>query len=498
MVTKDPGFILSNLSRDSLAAYMTSGTDMTPIVDSFKQFGKILANSSPEATALIRAGLGGHEFSGDIKSSAQEVAKSLRERTGTRTVKEVALLPASKLWDMLEHASHSSELASRAEVYKHTLDRTGSEAEAIYQAIELMNFDRKGSWQVARVVSALVPFLNARLQGLDLLYRAGYGKMATENASTMNKAFIARATQLLGMSALYWYMVHDTDEYKKLSQQERDNNWIIPGLEVNGKPFKFPIPFELGVLFKVLPERIAEYSFGNDTGRDFTRSMGRQVASTLSFNPIPQFALPALENAANYSFFTGQPIVGRGLEDVAPQFQANQNTSEFAKKLGAELGYSPMKIDHLIQGYTGVMGLYTTQMLDSALTTQGDAVHASSRFEQLPVVKRFFASDSGTIENYYDLKNQVNEVTRTMSLLERSGDNKELKEYFEENKQFYALKSYVASMERSMKQLRQMQLYINNDTKMSADEKRDQLQKIHDMEVNMTKNVQTIRKQSGQ
>jgi hypothetical protein len=310
----------------------------------------------------------------------------------------------------------------------------------------------------------------------------------------MHKAFIARSMQLLGLSTMYWYAVHDTDEYKELTQQERDNYWIVPGLEINDKPFKFPIPFELGVLFKVIPERIAEYSMGNDTGRDFAKAMGRQVLSTLSFNPIPQFALPLVENAANHSFFTGQPIVGRGLEGVSPEFQASQNTSEFAKKLGKELGYSPIKIDHLIQGYTGVMGLYATQMLDSALATQGDPVNASKRFEQLPVVKRFFAGDSGTLESYYELKKQVDEVTRTMSLIERSGNVKELKEFFQENKGFYALKGYVSSMDKNMKQLRDFRGQINNNTKMSADEKRDTITKIHDMEVKMTKNVQEIRK----
>ena len=493
MVTKDPGFILANLSRDSLAAYMTSGSDMKPIVDSFKQFGKILADKSPEARALMYAGLGGHEFSGDIRSSAEQVSKELRKRTGTRTGSEMALLPASKLWDMLEHASTSSELASRAEIYKRTLARTGSEAEAIYQAIELMNFDRKGSWQVARVVSALVPFLNARVQGLDLLYRAGYGKMATQNSEMMKKAFIARSTQLLGLSAMYWYMVHDDDSYKKLTQQERDNNWIIPGISINGKPFKFPIPFELGVLFKVLPERIAEYSFGNDTGKDFTRSMARQVSSTLSFNPIPQFALPLLENIANYSFFTGQNIVGRGMQDVAPEYQFNEGTSQFAKILGQQLGYSPMKIDHLIQGYTGVMGLYTTQMLDSALTTQGEPVRATKRFEQLPVVKRFFANDTGTVENYYDLKKEVDEVVRTLDLLKKNPD--EMMKYFEEHQDAYALRHYITKQEKTMKQLRQYRLMVDNDKTMSPEEKRKQLDFVHDTEIEITKDVQSLRKQ---
>jgi len=492
MVTKDPGFILANLSRDSLSAYITSGTDMMPIVDSFKQFGKILANKSPEAHELVLAGLGGNDYSGDIQTTAKEVSKALRERTGNRTITEKGLLPASKLWDMLEHASQSSELATRAEVYKQTLERTGSEAEAVYQAHELMNFDRRGGWAMTRIISSLVPFLNARVQGLDLLYRAGYGKMATENSEVMKKAFISRSLQLLGMTAMYWYMVHDTPEYKKLSQSDKDNYWIIPGLESNGKPFKFPIPFELGSLFKVLPERIMELTMGNDTGKDFAKAMGRQVTSTLSFN-LPQFMLPALENEIDYSFFTGQPIVPRGKQDLEPQFQYNEGTSAFAKKLGAELGYSPLKIDHLIQGYTGTMGLYATQMIDSAFTTQGEPVKATTRFEQLPVVKRFFAQDSGTLEAYHELANEVKTTVNTLNFLERSNDIKEYKEYEKSHRGLLGLQGFVNSTNTQLKQIREYRMYIEK-SKMSADEKRAKLDRLHEMEVNMTKNVQSYKK----
>jgi len=48
LVTKDPGFMLANLMRDSLQAWVTTGTNIIPIVDTFKQFGATLANMSPE------------------------------------------------------------------------------------------------------------------------------------------------------------------------------------------------------------------------------------------------------------------------------------------------------------------------------------------------------------------------------------------------------------------------------------------------------------------
>ena len=499
MVTLEPGFVLSNLMRDSLDSAIRSGHGLTPFVDSFKQFGKILADSSPEAKELQRAGLGSYEFTRDIQSTAGAVAHELNSKTGNRSSADIAMYPLKQFKKMLEHASTASELSARSEIYKRVMKETGNEAEAIYQATELMNFDRKGSWAVARILSAMIPFLNARVQGLDILYRVGTGKMAMTNAENMQKMFATRSMQLLGMSAMYWYMVNDTDEYKNMTQEERDNNWIIPGWELNGKPFKIPIPFELGVLFKVLPERIMAYSLGNDTGKDFSDSMKRQVAANLSFNPMPQAALPLYENMSNYSTFTGKPIVGRGMEKLEPQYQYSPNTTEVAKLMGKEFDYSPLKIDHLISGYTGNMGLYAAQLLDSSLgslNNQGE--RASKRFEQMPVIKRFFASDSGTIENYYELKHRVDQVVATANDLAKTGNPEQFKEYVQQNQKIFGLRDWVTSMDNTMNKLRQYQTFINNSKTMSAEEKRERLDKIHDMQMNLTKNVQELRKKATQ
>jgi hypothetical protein len=248
------------------------------------------------------------------------------------------------------------------------------------------------------------------------------------------------------------------------------------------------------VVFKVLPERVLETAFGSDTGKDLKESMVRNAVSTLQFNPIPQAFLPIVENVANYSFFTGEPIVGRGMENVAPRFQINQGTSVIAKELGESLNYSPIKIDNFIRGYTGTMGTYAVQLLDSIFTTQGQPVKASMRMEQLPVIKRFFSGDSGTVSAYYDLKGDIDEITRTMNVLERTGSGDDLKAYLGEKGKLYGLKQYVQVLDKNMTQLRQARMAINNSKTMNADEKREALDKIHDAEVAITFRTKELRK----
>ena len=494
-VTKDPGFILANIMRDSVSAWVTSGSDMKPVIDSFKQFGKILAGQSPEAVAMAKAGLGGYEFKGSLKDSADAFEKALRAKTGTRTKTEKALLPFTALWDMLEQGSNASDMATRAEIYKRVLAETNNEAEALFQASEVMNFSRKGNFAVMQAITAVVPFMNARIQGLDVLYRSGFGQAANANKERMQKAFIVRSMAILGMTMAYWAMVHDDDEYKKLTKEERDGYWIVPGLTFNGKPFRFPIPFELGVVFKVFPERILEYTMGQDTEKDFRESITRNIVDTLKFNPIPQAFIPIYENISNHSFFTGEKIVGRGLEDVAKPLQYTASTSLFSRELGEATGMSPIQIDNVIRGYTGTMGMYAVNMLDSFFSTQDAPVKATTRAEQLPVIKRFFASDSGTVAQYYDLKDEVDEVVRTVNFLSERDPDRLEKYMTESNINLYGMRSYVSTIERHMKQIRSYRTAVNSDPAIGADEKRKILDELHDAEVDLTKDIKAIRKE---
>jgi hypothetical protein len=490
LVTKDPGFMLANLMRDSMQAWVTTGTNIIPIVDTFKQYGAALAGRSKEAQALANAGLfAGYDFASDVKSSAREVEAELRKRTGQRTPKEVAMWPLTKMWDALEKASGASDVATRAEVYKRTLAETGNEAEALYQAMEVLNFSRKGNSALIRVLTAVVPFMNARIQGLDVLYRSGFGKSATQNKERMQKAFITRSLTLMGLSWMYWMLASDTEEYETAEQEVRDNYWIIGNVRI-------PIPFEIGTVFKVFPERILEYFMGEDTGKDLKESVVRNLTSTLAFNPIPQAFLPVLENVANYSFFTGQPIVGKGLEDVAPKYQVSSGTSMLAQQIGEATNSSPVKIDNLIRGYTGTLGTYAVMALDSIMRGEGDPTKATMKAEQMPVIKRFFASDesTGTVTAYYEMKKAVDESTRTINFLERTGNADDLRAYMEDKgAKMQAVKPLIQTLDKDMTMLREFRRMVQMSN-MDADTKRETLDNIRSAEVAMTRRIQFVKK----
>jgi hypothetical protein len=314
--------------------------------------------------------------------------------------------------------------------------------------------------------------------------------MASQSREIQQKAFIARSLTIMGLSALYWALASDSEEYKTAEPEVRDNYWIMGNVRI-------PIPFEIGTVFKVFPERILEYWFGQDTGKDLKESIIRNATSTLAFNPIPQAVLPMIENVANYSFFTGQPIVGKGMEDVASRFQSTTGTSLLAKEVGEATGYSPIKIDNLIRGYTGTLGTYAVLAIDSIMRNEGDPTKAAMKAEQMPVIKRFYASEkgTGTISAYYDLKQQVEEATRTINYLERTGKPEDIRSYLEEKgAKLLAIKPFIQSMDKDMTQLRELRQTVLV-SKMDPDRKREVLDNIRNAEVNLTSRIQLVKKQ---
>ena len=81
------------------------------------------------------------------------------------------------------------------------------------------------------------------------------------------------------------------------------------------------------------------------------------------------------------------------------------------------------------------------------------------------------------------------------SVLERTGNNADLKEYLEQHGKLYGLKHYINVIDKNMKQLRQMQMAITASTTMSADAKREALDAIHDRQLALTARIKMLRKQ---
>lgn len=484
--------MMANLLRDSLSSYVTSGQKITPIVGTMVNFGKALSAKDKNLQALFNAGIiGGYDFSQNIQQSGEALSADLNKKASKDAI---LLRPFKSIWEALEKGTTASDAATRMAVYERVMKETGNEAEAISRAMEVMNFSRKGNSVLIRIATAAIPFFNARLQGLDLFYRASTGQMNTNDAKEIKRRFWVRGMTMAALSVMYYLSVADDEEYQKQEEETKDNNWIFPSLGI-----RIPIPFEVGVLFKTMPERITALLMGNDTGKDLSASTMRALVSTFAFNPIPQTFKPLFEVATNFNFFTMRPIVGQGMQEVEAKFQVGPGTSKTAEYIGGLLNLSPLKVDQLIKGYTGTIGGYVTDVVDSITSEFSDMPKASLRFEQLPVVKRFALDPEarGAVTQFYELQRSVDTVVRTMNLLEKTARPEEFAKYLEDNIGLLAAKDYVRDIEKEMKGLRDMRRVINSSD-MEPDEKRDLLTDLGRMENNLTANIKEVKKTVSQ
>ena len=455
-VTRDPGFVLANMMRDTGSAWVTSGSDMKPVIDTVKNFNKDLE-------MLERMGVsGGYDYRDDPMGITDYFNRALTKQGMGKD--GLPILKQFKMgWDWLGQQTTKSDMSTRRAVYDDVLARTGNQTEAAFQAIEIINFSRRGGDPIFRLFTAGIPFLNARIQGLDVFYRAGMGRYSAKQTEfskgQIQKSFALRGLTLATISALYYLMVSDTEEYKNARPEIRDNNWIIPNpLGMTG--LKIPIPFEVGVVFKTIPETMLRYYYDDSSPREVGETLRRSIATTLELNPFAlQATLPLLEATLNHSFFTQRDIVPYYMETgLDPWRQTHPTTNALAQTLGEALNISPIKIEHVLRGYTGTLGTYVLDAVDSTMRAfSSPEMRYEKRIEQYPVFKRFLQSElgGGYAAQFYDLRTEVNRMVQTLNDINKRGTTEEAWAYYMTRPDLLAIRDEVLSIDRYMSDYRQ-------------------------------------------
>ena len=474
-VTRDPGFIVVNLLRDTLSTAVTAGNiglgegNFTPIVDTIK-------GMTGDISDLERFGvIGGYDFANDEGEVVDLMARARRAEGLTVENGITAKDAFYKIWDGLGAMTTKSDGATRIGVYKAVyndmIDRGFTEAqaqsEAAYQGLEIINFGRRGNSVLFRYLTSAVPFLNARIQGMDVLWRSMSGQYSAiekqregetlkDVQSRIMRGFMLRGGLLMGITAVYYALMSDTDEYKEVTREVRDDNWLIP------TPFdytiKLPIPFEVGMLFKAIPERLIDEFLGRQVEKTPGRSLRRQLGTSadipfVSGDVSIQAVKPLFEAVTNRNSWTNTEIVPYYKQKEMPAYQSRQSTNEIARLLGEFFNISPMKIEHVLQGYTGTLGGYLLSLMDVTARSVTGTPLMPPNVNSIPVIKRFFIDNDkgrGLQQSFYELREQVQGAVGTLNDLRDQGRMDELAAYREHNKGIFKVKGQVNSINRFM------------------------------------------------
>jgi RNA polymerase sigma factor (sigma-70 family) len=213
--------------------------------------------------------------------------------------------------------------------------------EALNAAHEVtVDFRRAGT--VGRVVTRLIPFWNARLEGLDKTVRTWKDNPTRTFARWMGYAVIP--------TILYWLWHKDEDWYQE-RESWLDQFWVWS--DEQGNPVaRIPRGHEYAQLAAGI-EGILDSLYRRDPD-----AIQRWAAQFLK-NTRPDFNVSgfstAWQLARNRDVF-GRPIVPPGKEDLQAGDQAKEYNTHLMKAIGKWLDVSPAKLEHAID--TGTGGLY--------------------------------------------------------------------------------------------------------------------------------------------
>ena len=498
-----PGFVVNQLFQDAFRATAYSGAKSPFAVGAkvFSEFGNELRGDNLTKLFASYGIIGRPDFIFEDEKS--RIRSELDEtKTGVRRV-------ASAGFKALDRLTRASDAAQRRAVYKQTLKETGDERLALYKAIEIINFQNRGTNQAIATIRKVAPFTNAYIQGMAIALRAMGGSGITlEERTVAMRAFYATAIKIGALSLLYSMIVSDDDEYQQMPDYMKMSGFMIPGTRQMTKDtfgfdpggnIRIPSPVDLvGLLFKIVPETAYNYVISQGTANEvdntkFLRQMSTATINAISSpNAVPQAIKPVAELWANKSFFTGNPILGRGLQNLDRNLQYTSSTTEAAKAMATWIPLAPVQIDHLMRGIFGTAGGTAMFAASAVVDAAAPGQRANIRLNEVPQVRTFLTgkSTAGMKEDFYEMREKVVEVSNTVNRL-KTRDPERLKTYLDENKELYKLhkSGVINKIDQALGKLRDYRERIANDKEMSGEDKRRIFDDVEKKEVELLTKV---------
>ncbi|WP_027179815.1 LPD38 domain-containing protein [Maridesulfovibrio bastinii] len=478
-VTSTPDFMLRNIVRDTIHTW---GVDRThtfkPVVGSFIGAVKTM-RKDPETIKMMAAGAsfnGGYSFGHDPDATRLMISGMLKERG----IKESSVLDTPKKmagflkkgWNKWEEFGSAFENAPRTKIYQGVIEKGGSHLEASYEAKDIMDYSMGGDWPAIRLLCETVPFFGARLTGLHRLGRAAY-----ENP----KAFVMKGALVALASTALYLSNRDKDEFKELEDWDRDNYYHF---FTGGEHFRLPKPFEIGAIFGTLPERLAEFALDGQDGELLADRLGFMLTQTFNVD-TPQIVTPLLEQWADKSFFTGRSIVPKRLQRLRPEAQKDYNTSATAALIGEKTGTSPKRIEHLVNGYFGTLGVYVLSMADILTRRMTDAPELPEmRLDEMPLIKSFYRNapekHSRYLTELYDMIHEADELYLTVKAYAANGDKAKAQELLQdkENRKLLGKRRRLNTVRRKINRIQKAIREVHNSRTMTPARKREQIDKL--------------------
>ena len=465
--TFGPAFKMANVIRDATSVALTH-KEFNPFVDTLK--GIIGALKKDQDYIQMMAAMGGFESGYVNEADASKTADAIRSRVGGKGV----LHNAAKLLRFWEDIGSALENGTRLGLYKRR--KGGDRMEAAFSSRDVMDFHLSGAADSVKILTALTPFLNARLQGLYKL-----GRAANENPARLMVGLSA-----IGVATALLWNLRDEEKWNELEDWDK---WTYWHFWIGGQHFRIPKPFELSVVPNAV-ELMSDIMTGNEEMDKAGKFFWHTMHENFNLAELPAAIKPVVEQWANKSSFTKRAIVPAHLEKLEPSAQSKPWTSETLKMAGEYLGVSPLRAEALLKGYgstiTEAILVATDGMIVGidALTdgSLGTVTRPAMGKSEMPMIGRFVRSDVarntkyGT--QYYEARDEIASLYDTVRHYARTGDKDKARELVEDGKWKLSLRKALMAYDRRLSLLRKKAKATYLDENLTPDEKKQALDEI--------------------
>lgn len=466
-VTRTPIYLARQLFRDPFAATATSGLDYGPITAIFKanrEFLKITSGKSEAGAKMIEKGLmQSGLFEGD-PANMSKIALQLASGKSQGVI--------DKLFAKADKLALQADAATRALIYENAIKNGLSEAEASHAVRESMNFSKRGLSPTVQYASRMIPFFNAQIQGLSVLFKAATGNMPANDVLKIKRKFFNNAMMLTGFGVAYAMAMDDDDYYKNAKPRDRYSNFFmhVPGVD---EPVKLPIPYEFGWFFSAGVAAVDAIKGEVDTPQQLRTIKDMFVGAIPGASNLgmPQIVKPIAEVYANKNFYSGNPLESARLQKLDPEARYNAHTTEVAKWMATMVpGLSPIQIEHIVSGYLGQMPLMVLASTNE-LFRDGKA-EPTRKLSDMPLIGSSFQRKYGgeDADVVYKLATDATQAKRTFDNYRNTGKVEDAKDYMREHRAEISVAPIALQYQKLMGSLRTQEELIRGSN-ASADEK---------------------------
>jgi len=495
-----PDFAVPNFFRDTMQASFLNKVGFVPIQDSIIGAFNIITKGNNKKTMEMYKK---YVKSGGMQSTLLAVDKpnifdgkvyDILAKGPVRNADRGILAPFKALTRLSEEMTRFRIFEK---TYKKAIEKGLTEKQALerggFEARNLLDYAKRGS--LGQNINRLVPFWNARVQGLTRLYEAFRDQPGRTTA--MVGAYVAVPT-------IGFYMLnYDDKDYKEEPDWIKQNYYYF---KINDKSYRFPKPFEVGTLVSSILEKSFDWVRTNEPQEWKRFAKDFFINNAKGFYPIPTAVRPLAENAMNYSFFRDAPVVPRSLDKNLPnKFYYTEYTSETFKLLSKTINglvgddsffaTNPIHAENVFRSWTGGIGRYIIDTLDYAIIKGKiieDPIKPTDTLSKIPVVRAFDIRDvpgysAQSIVKFFEEYEKVETIINGMDFAKKAGDFEEYQKLKQtlnvDEVQLLEYRKSIKEIDKQIRNIYNLKQFPNGDIP-TPDEKRELIDDYYKLMIN--------------